>query len=88
MNLVPEGTAPETENLTRGPHPAEPHTRGPHPAEPQDPGAVDRLMADIAEQVGTVHGMVLCHAESVDSASWTPRWKVFERHFAVNTRAS
>jgi 3-oxoacyl-[acyl-carrier protein] reductase len=58
------------------------------PADFQDPQAVDRLMASIAEQAGTVHGLVLSHAESVDSGVLDTTLESFERHFAVNTRAS
>lgn len=58
------------------------------PADFQDPGAVDRLMAEAAAQAGTLHGMVLSHAESVDSGILDTTLESFERHFAVNTRAS
>ena len=58
------------------------------PADFQDPGAVDRLMAEVAAQAGTLHGMVLSHAESVDSGILDTTLESFERHFAVNTRAS
>ncbi|WP_104136798.1 SDR family oxidoreductase [Arthrobacter sp. ZGTC131] len=58
------------------------------PADFQDPEAVDRLMASVAEQAGTLHGMVLSHAESVDSGILDTTLESFERHFAVNTRAS
>lgn len=54
----------------------------------QDPEAVERFMADVAEQAGTVKGMVLSHAESVDSGVLDTTLESFERHFAVNTRAS
>jgi 3-oxoacyl-[acyl-carrier protein] reductase len=58
------------------------------PADFQDPGAVDRLMAEVASQAGTLHGMALSHAESVDSGILDTTLESFERHFAVNTRAS
>jgi len=58
------------------------------PADFQDPGAVDRLMAEAAARAGTLHGMVLSHAESVDSGILDTTLESFERHFAVNTRAS
>ncbi|MDQ0866347.1 SDR family oxidoreductase [Arthrobacter globiformis] len=58
------------------------------PADFQDPGAVDRLMAEVASQAGTLHGMVLSHAEAVDSGILDTTLESFERHFAVNTRAS
>ncbi|WP_432393503.1 SDR family oxidoreductase [Pseudarthrobacter sp. L19] len=58
------------------------------PADFQDPQAVDVLMATVAEEAGTLHGMVLSHAESVDSGILDTSLASFERHFAVNTRAS
>jgi 3-oxoacyl-[acyl-carrier protein] reductase len=58
------------------------------PADFQDPEAVDWLMANVAEQAGTIQGMVLSHAESVDSGILDTTLESFERHFAVNTRAS
>jgi 3-oxoacyl-[acyl-carrier protein] reductase len=54
----------------------------------EDPQAVDRLMAETAAQAGTVQGLVLSHAESVDSGILDTSVASFERHFAVNTRAS
>lgn len=54
----------------------------------QDPQAVDRLMADVAEQAGPLHGMVLSHSESVESGILDTTVEAFERHFAVNARAS
>lgn len=54
----------------------------------EDPQAVDRLMAETAVRAGTVQGLVLSHAESVDSGILDTSVARFERHFAVNTRAS
>ncbi|XAS66518.1 SDR family oxidoreductase [Micrococcaceae bacterium Sec5.7] len=54
----------------------------------QDPQAVERLMAEAAEHAGPLHAMVLCHAESVDSGVLDTTLEAFDRHFAVNTRAS
>ncbi|MCX6499083.1 MAG: SDR family oxidoreductase [Arthrobacter sp.] len=58
------------------------------PADFEDPRAVDRLMAEAAVRAGTVQGLVLSHAESVDSGILDTSVASFERHFAVNTRAS
>jgi 3-oxoacyl-[acyl-carrier protein] reductase len=58
------------------------------PADLEDPQAVDRFMAEVAEQVGTLQGLVLSHAESVDSGILDTTLASWERHFAVNTRAS
>ncbi|MFC8302991.1 SDR family oxidoreductase [Specibacter sp. NPDC057265] len=60
----------------------------PLPADLSEPSAVERLFARIAKEVGTVEGMVLSHSESVDSAILDTSLESFERHFAVNTRAS
>src|SRR4249919_86823 len=58
------------------------------PADFQDPHAVDRLMSAAAAEAGTLRGLVLSHAESVDSSILDTSLESFERHFAVNTRAS
>jgi 3-oxoacyl-[acyl-carrier protein] reductase len=58
------------------------------PADFEDPAEVERLMAAAAREVGTLHGMVLSHCESVDSGILDTSLESFERHFAVNTRAS
>ena len=58
------------------------------PADFQDPQAVDRLMEDIAAEAGPLQGLVLSHAESVDSGILDTTLESFERHFAVNARAS
>jgi 3-oxoacyl-[acyl-carrier protein] reductase len=58
------------------------------PADLGDPSAVDRLMDQIAQEVGPLTGMVLSHCESVDSGILDTSLASFERHFAVNTRAN
>ncbi len=58
------------------------------PADLADPSAVDRLFEQIARESGPLEGMVLSHSESVDSAILDTSPESFERHFAVNTRAS
>jgi 3-oxoacyl-[acyl-carrier protein] reductase len=58
------------------------------PADFEDPFAVDRLMAGAAAEAGTLQGLVLSHAESVDSGILDTSLASFDRHFAVNTRAS
>lgn len=60
----------------------------PLPADLSEPSAVERLFARIAKEAGTLEGMVLSHSESVDSAILDTSLESFERHFAVNTRAS
>ena len=58
------------------------------PADFEDPHAVDRLMAAAAAEAGTLQGLVLSHAESVDSGILDASLESFDRHFAVNARAS
>ncbi|HEY9355534.1 MAG TPA: SDR family oxidoreductase [Arthrobacter sp.] len=58
------------------------------PADLQDPAAPDRLMAEANQLAGPLAAMVLSHAESVDSGVLDTTVEAFERHFAVNTRAS
>ena len=58
------------------------------PADLGDPSAVERLFTQIAAEAGPLEGMVLSHCESVDSAILDTSLESFERHFAVNTRAS
>ena len=58
------------------------------PADLQDPGAAERLVAEAVELAGPLQGLVLSHAESVDSGLLDTTVESFDRHFAVNTRAS
>ncbi|MGM9472388.1 SDR family oxidoreductase [Pseudarthrobacter sp. YS3] len=57
-------------------------------ADLQDPEAAERLIAEATVLAGPLHGLVLSHAESVDSGILDTTLEAFERHFAVNTRAS
>ena len=48
-----------------------------------------RLVFDVAEQrLGNVTALVMCHCESVDSGLLDTTVESFDRHFAVNARAS
>lgn len=58
------------------------------PADLADPAVPDRLVAGAVELAGPLQGLVLSHAESVDSGVLDTTLESFERHFAVNTRAS
>lgn len=58
------------------------------PADLADPSAVERLMARIAQEAGPLEGMVLSHSESVDSGILDTSLESFDKHFAVNSRAS
>lgn len=54
-------------------------------ADPEVPGA---LVDEAASTLGPVGALVLSHAQSVDSGLLDTSLESFERHFAVNTRAS
>ena len=45
-------------------------------------------MAAATEQLGPVTGLVMSHCESVDSSILTTSLDSWERHFAVNARAT
>lgn len=58
------------------------------PADLADPAVPDRLVAEAVQLAGPLEGLVLSHTESVDSGVLDTSLESFERHFAVNTRAS
>ncbi|MCZ2402152.1 SDR family oxidoreductase [Paenarthrobacter sp. Z7-10] len=58
------------------------------PADFEDPAAVDILMAQAAADAGPLEGLVLSHCESTDSSILDTTLESFDRHFAVNARAS
>lgn len=53
-----------------------------------DPEAAGQLVEAAAAAVGPLTGLVLCHCESVDSSILDTTVESFDRHFAVNARAS
>jgi 3-oxoacyl-[acyl-carrier protein] reductase len=58
------------------------------PADLEDTAAAEHLLAEAVRLAGPLQGLVLSHAESVDSGILDTSLESFERHFAVNTRAS
>jgi 3-oxoacyl-[acyl-carrier protein] reductase len=58
------------------------------PGDLTDPACPDRLVADAAAALGTLRGLVLSHAQSVDSAILDTTIESFDRHMIVNARAS
>jgi 3-oxoacyl-[acyl-carrier protein] reductase len=58
------------------------------PANLENPAAPEQLLAEAVRLAGPLQGLVLSHAESVDSGILDTSLESFERHFAVNTRAS
>ena len=53
-----------------------------------DPAVPDRLVADAVTALGTLRGLVLSHAESRDSGILDTTVVSWDRHYAVNARAS
>lgn len=53
-----------------------------------DPAVPDRLIADAVAALGPLRGLVLSHAESRDSGILDTTVDAFDRHMAVNARAS
>ncbi|NJC23225.1 3-oxoacyl-[acyl-carrier protein] reductase [Arthrobacter pigmenti] len=58
------------------------------PADLEDPAAADSLVEQAAEHLGPLTGLVLSHTEGVDSSILDTTLESFDRHFAVNVRAS
>lgn len=54
----------------------------------EQPDAVPRLVAAVHAGIGHFEGLVLSHCESVDSSILDTTVESFDRHFAVNVRAS
>lgn len=53
-----------------------------------DPAAPERIFAAAEERLGNVTALVMCHCESVDSGILDTTIESFDRHFAVNARAT
>lgn len=53
-----------------------------------DPETPSRVFDQINREVGPVSALVCCHAESVDSAILDTTVDSFDRHFAINARAT
>ncbi|WP_435135907.1 SDR family oxidoreductase [Actinacidiphila sp. bgisy144] len=51
-------------------------------------GAAEQVFDAAERQLGPVTALVMCHCESVDSGLLDTTVESFDRHFAVNTRAS
>jgi len=58
------------------------------PGDLTDPEEPDRLVAAAREAVGPLRGLVLSHAESIDSGILDTTVESFDRHMIVNARAS
>lgn len=53
-----------------------------------DPGATETLVPTVVAAEGPITALVLCHCESVDSDIETTTVESFDRHMAVNARAT
>lgn len=58
------------------------------PADLADPAVPPRVVAEAAEEIGPLGALVMCHCESVDSSILDTTVESFDRHYAVNVRAS
>lgn len=58
------------------------------PADLEDPAGADVLVQRAGELLGPLEALVLSHAESVDSGVLDTTVESFDRHYAVNVRAS
>ncbi|TDW83984.1 3-oxoacyl-[acyl-carrier protein] reductase [Kribbella pratensis] len=53
-----------------------------------DADAPERIFATAEEQLGNITALVMCHCESVDSSILDTTIESFDRHFAINARAT
>ncbi len=58
------------------------------PADLEVPAAADALVRHAAEQLGPLDAMVISHCESVSSGVLDTSVESFDRHYAVNVRAT
>ncbi len=58
------------------------------PGDLADASVPSRLVSSAVEQVGALSALVMSHCESVDSSILTTSVESWDRHFAVNARAS
>lgn len=58
------------------------------PGDLADPVVPQQLVATAREELGPLSGLVMSHCESVDSSILTTTTESWDRHFAVNARAT
>lgn len=58
------------------------------PADLEDPSAPESLMASASKLLGPISALIMSHCESVDSGVLNTTVESFDRHYAVNVRAS
>lgn len=87
--VVAAGWRGYDERMPWGADPGEPHLPGPfYEVDFEDPDATASLIGRINRDVGPVGVLVLCHCESVDSDIRATTVDSFDRHMAVNARAT
>lgn len=87
--VIAAGWRPYDERMPWGADAVEPDLPGPfYEVDFQDPVATAALLDRINRDVGPVGLLVLCHCESVDSDIRTTTVDSFDRHMAVNARAT
>ncbi|WP_434615147.1 SDR family oxidoreductase [Arthrobacter sp. A5] len=84
---MPWGVQPDDVGILTAELQASGATVNSFPADFEDPTGADGLMARAAV-VGPLSGLVLSHCQSTDSSILDTTLENFDRHFAVNTRAS
>jgi len=57
-------------------------------ADLEEPAAAGNVVDAVRSELGEITALVMCHCESVDSGILDTEVEAFDRHFAVNTRAS
>lgn len=83
--VVTTGWAPYDERMPWGAD-AEPASMG--QVDLADPSAPAELFQEVTQTFGPIAALILCHTESVDSAILNTTVESFDRHLAVNARAS
>ena len=53
-----------------------------------DPSAPQSLFTQVNQTLGPVRALIICHCESIDSSIATTTVESFDKHFAVNARAT
>ncbi|MCP3939278.1 MAG: SDR family oxidoreductase [Actinomycetia bacterium] len=75
--------------MTWGADDATPELAGPfYEIDFEDPTATESLVSTVCEDMGSIHVLVMCHCESIDSDIHTTTVDSFDRHMAVNARAT
>lgn len=89
FRVVSVGWSPYDDRMPWGADADRPELPGIHRSvDLSDPDASDALVGDVVGDVGPLSALVLCHCESVDSDIATTTVESFDRHMAVNARAT